>query len=70
MVIVPDWFLIGIALVLAAAPWLPWWSRQFSFRTLLVAITLIAVVLGAVVYLTKSPTAPPIDVGDFGREVD
>ena len=69
LVIVPDWFLIGVAVALSAVPWLRW-SKQFSIRTLLIAMTLIAVMLGAVVYLTKSPTTPPIDVGDFGREVD
>ena len=47
---VPDWFLVLISLVSAAAPWLRW-SCRFSLRTLLIATTLVAVVLGLVVWL-------------------
>jgi hypothetical protein len=41
---------IGSA-ALAAFPWLRW---RFSLRTLLIAMTLIAVVLGAVVWMTRA----------------
>ncbi len=42
-----------VAMTLAAAamsPWIPW-SRRFSLRTLLIATTLVAVVLGLIVWL-------------------
>jgi hypothetical protein len=42
----PIWSLALFAASLAAVPWLPW---RFSLRTLLIATTLIAVVLGIVV---------------------
>ena len=63
---IPFWFL---TLTCAAFAWfdiLPLTAiKRFSLRTLLIAMTLIAVGLGIVVYLTKGPTMPPIDVGDF-----
>jgi hypothetical protein len=46
---IPHWFLIVLSTALAVTPWVHW-SKQFSLRTLLVATTLVAVVLGAVVY--------------------
>jgi hypothetical protein len=49
LVIVPDWFFIGVAAALSAAPWVRW-SNQFSLRTLLITITLVAVVLGLIVW--------------------
>jgi hypothetical protein len=49
LVIVPDWFLIGVAIALSAAPWIRWPNR-FSLRTLLVATTLVAAVLGLIVW--------------------
>jgi hypothetical protein len=44
----PQWFLVVIAAIIGLIPWLPL-SNSFSLRTLLIATTLIAVVLGAVV---------------------
>ena len=44
---IPYWFLTLFSAALAAAPWLRW---RFSLRTLLLAITLIAVVLGLIVW--------------------
>jgi hypothetical protein len=41
------WILVLIAVGLSAAPWI---RRTFSLRTLLIATTLIAVVLGLVVW--------------------
>ncbi len=41
----PNWFLVFMSATLAVIPWIQW-SRRFSLRTLLIAITLIAVVLG------------------------
>jgi hypothetical protein len=40
------------ALVIAIAPWLPWPNR-FSLWTLLIFTTLVAVVLGLIVYAAK-----------------
>jgi hypothetical protein len=45
--VLPYWFLILSVVVLAAIPWLPL-SKRFSLRTLLIAITIVAVVLGIV----------------------
>ncbi len=48
----PIWFLV---ILLAVATALPWFgtARRFSLRTLLIAMTLIAVVLGAVAWLSR-----------------
>jgi hypothetical protein len=48
----PDWFVILIATTLAVVPWIRW-SRRFSLRTLLIATTLIAMMLGIVVYTSS-----------------
>ncbi len=45
---VPHWFLVSLTVLFATSPWFPW-SRQFSVRTLLIATTLVAVVLGLIV---------------------
>jgi hypothetical protein len=45
---VPDWFFVMISALCAAAPWFRW---RFSLRTLLIATTLVAVVLGIIVWL-------------------
>ena len=48
----------------AAAPWIRW---RFSLRTLLIATTVVAAILGALVFNSTERTAqPPVDVGDFG----
>ena len=47
---VPTWIPAIIALALSTAPWLRW---RFSLRTLLIATTLVAVVLGAIVWAAK-----------------
>ena len=43
--------LVSLTSVLGVTPWLRW---KFSLRTLLIATTLIAVVLGLVVWLMRS----------------
>ena len=48
---VPYWFTVATFLIIATIPWLPW---KFSLRTLLIATTLIAVVLGLVVRSIQS----------------
>jgi hypothetical protein len=44
---VPHWLLVVTSGLMAAMPWLPW---RFSLRTLLIATTLVAVVLGLIVW--------------------
>ena len=58
----PIWFL---ALTTMAASALPWFRWRFSLRTLLIAMTLVTVALGLIIYLAKSAAPPPRDVDDF-----
>jgi hypothetical protein len=46
----PNWFPTLISLVLTVAPWLRY---RFSLRTLLIVTTLVAVVLGLIVYTLR-----------------
>jgi hypothetical protein len=46
--LIPDWFVL---FVLAALTGTPWIRLSFSLRTLLIATTLVAVVLGLIVWL-------------------
>ena len=48
----PDWFLVPLLILFAAAPWMGW-SNRFSLRTLLIATTLVAVVLGLIVWQVR-----------------
>jgi hypothetical protein len=48
----PHYLLVLTAAILAGLPWLRW-SRRFSLRTLLIAMTLVAVVLGLVCYAVR-----------------
>jgi hypothetical protein len=45
------WQLVLLCTVFTVLPSRPWWSNQFSLRTLLIATTLVAVVLGLIVWL-------------------
>jgi hypothetical protein len=47
---IPYWFLVGLTAAILVAPWLRW---RFSLRTLLIATTLVAVVLGFLVWLSR-----------------
>ena len=49
-VLTPHWLLVILSAVLTALPWLPF---RFSLRTMLIATTLIAVVLGLSVWLAS-----------------
>ena len=49
IVIIPLWIVIASSGSFAVAPWIHW-SNQFNLRTLLLATTLIAVVLGLVMW--------------------
>jgi hypothetical protein len=48
---VPCWFSVLLTGMLAAVVWLPW---RFRLRTLLMATTLVAVVLGLVVWMSRA----------------
>jgi hypothetical protein len=50
---VPIWFAILFISGLAAAPWMRW-SRRFGLRTLLIAMTLVAMVLGLIEWSLRS----------------
>jgi hypothetical protein len=59
----PHWFAAIVFAALAATPWLRW---RFSLRTLLIAMTLVAVALGLVVFYANRPsTVPPLDSSDW-----
>jgi len=49
----PHWFMVVIAIAFAASPWLHRLRWRFNLRTLLIATTLVAVVLGAIVYAAR-----------------
>src|SRR5437868_3407988 len=48
MSVIPYWLLVPVAVVIATSAWMP---GRFSLRTLLIATTLVAVVLGLMVWL-------------------
>jgi hypothetical protein len=50
-----DWCLVLVLATLATLPWLQKirWSKRFTTRTLLIATTLVAVVLGVVVWTLR-----------------
>jgi hypothetical protein len=48
----PFWFLVIGAAALSAMPWLRW-QKRFSLRTLLIATTVVAALLGAIVYAIR-----------------
>ena len=50
---VPYWLLLIGCLVSCGIHGLPWWSTRFSVRTMLVATTVLAIVLGAVVVASR-----------------
>ena len=55
-------FVVGIVVAAVAHG-----KTRFSLRTLLVAVTVVAVVLGLTSYFrSRPPELPPLDVGDFG----
>jgi hypothetical protein len=51
-IVVPSWFPVLLTATIAGIPWLSTVSR-FSLRTLLIATTLVAVVLGLIVWLSR-----------------
>jgi Na+/melibiose symporter-like transporter len=51
--LIPLWIFVLAFGTAAAVPWLPCWSKRFSLRTLLIATTLVAVVLGLIVWQVR-----------------
>jgi hypothetical protein len=49
----PYWLVLVPCLSICISPSLPWWSARFSLRTLLIATTLLAIVLGLIVWSTR-----------------
>jgi hypothetical protein len=49
---IPYWSFVLVSGALAVAPWIRW-SNRFSLRTLLIATTLVAVALAAIVYAAR-----------------
>ncbi len=49
----PYWFAVFVSATFAGAPWLSRLDWRFSLRTLLIATTLIAVLLGLIVWLSR-----------------
>ena len=49
--ILPYWLLLIVSVIPCGIPWLPWWSKRFSLRTLLIATTLVALLLALFVWL-------------------
>jgi|SRR4051794_1936312 hypothetical protein len=50
---VPLAFLAFVSSCVSSMPWLLWWCSRFSLRTLLIATTLVAVVLGLVIWVGR-----------------
>ena len=50
---VPDWVFVSSALTIGVIPWIRW-PKRFSLRTMLIATTLVAVMLGLVAYLIRN----------------
>jgi hypothetical protein len=50
---IPCWLLVLVSVILAGVPWRKTFGRRFSLRTLLIATTLIAVVLGLIVWAAR-----------------
>jgi hypothetical protein len=46
----PHWIVVIVSGAVAIMPWLRW---RFSLRTLLIATTVVAVVLGLIVYVSR-----------------
>jgi hypothetical protein len=47
----PDWFAVLLLAIPTIIPFSPWFRWRFSLRTLLIAITLVALGLGLIVVL-------------------
>jgi hypothetical protein len=52
VIVLPHWFLVLMTTVFTTIPWIHW-PERFTVRTLLVAMTLVAAVLGTIVALSR-----------------
>jgi hypothetical protein len=52
---IPFWAMVFAISILAITPWLPCWTHRFSLRTLLIATTLVAMVLGLIAAVLRWP---------------
>jgi hypothetical protein len=50
---IPFWAMVFAISILAITPWLPYWPNRFSLRTMLIATTMVAVLLGVAVYAMR-----------------
>ena len=58
----PPYFVVVVMSCVAATPWIRQLHLRFSLRSLLIATTLVAILLGlAVHFSTRPPAAPPVD---------
>ena len=57
----PYWFLVLVFGGLAISPWTTRPKLRFSLRTLLIATTLVAVVLGMIVWMSERVNGPRMD---------
>jgi hypothetical protein len=48
----PHWFLMSVAVALSATPWIKW-SKRFSLRTLLIGMTVFAILLALVLWASR-----------------
>jgi hypothetical protein len=53
LTVLPQWFIAALFATLATVPWIRHSKWRFTLRTLLIATTLVAVVLGAIVYAVR-----------------
>jgi len=54
IIVLPQWHVAAVLALLSGLPWVDKLKWRFSLRTLLIATTLVAVVLGLIVWLSRS----------------
>jgi hypothetical protein len=52
-ILLPHFLFVAMTILAAAAPWIPNWKWRFSIRTLLIFTTVVAVVLGLIVWTSR-----------------
>lgn len=51
-IVLPHWFALELIATCAAVPWIQW-SNRFGLRTLVIAMTLVALTLGLAIYTAR-----------------